>query len=291
MVVRGDSKIKGLADLRGKRVYIGKDGSGTKQIAEAVLKGVGIVEGDYTRVGATDGFMAASRKLQIGDLDVAIFTAGIPTEAVKEALEEGGCRLVTVNISPQRIQASTPGFDQVFQQAKIPANSYEGQGKSIQTLGVQVILASRKDLDDDLVSLILGALFDHIKDLLLVHAAAQDIRFQEASVPKLPPGVRLHPGAARFWKHEKTKLLVATGSLTGIYYDKGKIIETLLRQNGIPARRFTPTVPLKMRACSRIANGLPLRSCSTIRPLLCTWGGLGPCSKRRSRSRTKTANQ
>ena len=180
--------------------------------------------------------MAASRKLQNGDLDVAIITAGIPTEAVKEALEEGGCRLLTVNVSPERIQASTPGFDHVFDQVKIPANSYEGQGKSIQTLGVQVILASRKDLDDDLVSLILGAVFDHIKDLLLVHSAAQDIRFQEASMLKLPPDVRRHPGAARFWKQEKTKLLVATGALTGIYYDKGKVIETLLRQNGIPAR-------------------------------------------------------
>ena len=236
VVVRGDSKIKGLADLRGRRVYIGKDNSGTKQIAEAILKGVGIVEGDYTRVGATDGFMAASRKLQNGDLDVAIITAGIPTEAVKEALEEGGCRLVTVNISPEQIRASTPAFDQVFQQAKIPANSYEGQGESIQTLGVQVILASRKDLDADLVSLILGAVFDRIKDLLLVHSAAQDIRFQEASMLKLPPGMRLHPGAKRFWKQEETKLLVATGSLTGIYYDKGKVIETLLKQNGIPAR-------------------------------------------------------
>ena len=215
---------------------IGKDSSGTKQVAEAILKGVDIVEGDYTRVGATDGFMAASRKLQNGDLDVAIITAGIPTEAVKEALEEGGCRLVTVNISPEQIRASTPAFDQVFQQAKIPANSYEGQGKSIQTLGVQVILASRKDLDDDLVSLILGAVFDRIKDLLLVHAAAQDIRFQEASMLKPPPGVRLHPGAARFWKQEKMKLLVATGALTGTYYDKGKVIETLLGQNGIPAR-------------------------------------------------------
>ena len=30
VVVRGDSKIKGLADLRGKRVYIGKDGSGNE---------------------------------------------------------------------------------------------------------------------------------------------------------------------------------------------------------------------------------------------------------------------
>ena len=101
VVVRGDSKIKGLADLRGKRVYIGKDGSGTKQIGEAVLKGVGIKEGDYTRVGATDSYMAASRKLQIGDLDVAIFTAGIPTEAVKEAVEGGGCHLVNVNVSPE----------------------------------------------------------------------------------------------------------------------------------------------------------------------------------------------
>ena len=229
-------KLKWKSGFRGSRVYIGKDNSGTKQIAEAILKGVGIVEGDYTRVGATDGYMAAFRKLQNGDLDVAIITAGIPTEAVKEALEKGECRLVNVNVSPEQIQASTPGFDQVFDQVKIPANSYEGQSKSFQTLGTQVILASRKDLDGDLVLLVLDAVFDHIKDLLLVHAAAQNIRFQDASMAKLPSGVKLHPAAARFWKQEKTKLLVATGALTGSYYDRGKVIETLLEHNGIPAR-------------------------------------------------------
>ena len=48
VVARRDSEIRRLGDLRGRRVYIGKDNSGTKQIAEAILKGVGIVEGDYT---------------------------------------------------------------------------------------------------------------------------------------------------------------------------------------------------------------------------------------------------
>ena len=236
VVARRDSGVTGLADLKGKRVYVGRDRSGTKQIAEAILGAAGIRKGDYTRKGETESFIDATRKLQKGDLDVAIFCSGTPTDCVEEALLEGECYLVNVNVSPERIQASTPAFDQVLTQVEIPASFYEGQRKSINTLATQVILAARKDLDNHLVSLILDTLFDNVRELLRAHARAEDIRFQEASDPKSFGPIESHRGSVKFWEREKEKLLIATGALPGKYHDIGRVIDALLEENNIRAR-------------------------------------------------------
>lgn len=103
-------------------------------------------------------------------------------------------------------------------------------------MAAPLVLAVRTDLGDDLVHSILDTLFDNIHELLLVHTAAQEIRFQDAYSASLPADVAWHPGAQSFWEEEQQKLLITTGAITGLYYDLGKTIELLLQQSGIPAR-------------------------------------------------------
>ena len=241
LVARRDSRIARLADLRGKKVYIGRDHSGTKQIAEALLAAVGIKEGDYARVGAHDNYQDVARMLQAGNLDAAIFASGTPTDAVGQVLLGGQSDLVSVNVSPEQIRTSNPQFDHLFTQRQIPANFYEGQHESINTLGTPAMLMCRSDLDEDVVHLILGALYDNIQELLLEHFAAEEIRYQDASLAGLAGHVKPHRGVPHrgvlsFWQEEKKKLLIATGAVTGKYYEMGRTIQTLLQENGIGAR-------------------------------------------------------
>ena len=95
VVVRKDSGIRSLGDLRGKRVYVGKDGSGTQVMAREMLDTVGVEVTVSMRNGTEqDGLSAASEKLVNGDLDAAIFMAGTPTAAVKQAMASGECELL-----------------------------------------------------------------------------------------------------------------------------------------------------------------------------------------------------
>jgi TRAP transporter TAXI family solute receptor len=237
VVVRADSEVRALADLRNKTIYIGRDGSGTKQIAEVILETAGLVEGDYERRGTARSYREASEMLQRGELDAAVFCSGTPTNAVREVFERADVRMLNLEITPDEIEAMRPEFANAFTAVDVPANFYRGQAESVSTLAVQVIMACRKDLDNGLASLILDALFDNVEGLLLSHQRVPKyIRFQKASDPKRLGAVKLHPGAIEFWEGEKEKLLIATGSLAGEYYDKGKVVKTLLEQNGIPAR-------------------------------------------------------
>jgi TRAP transporter TAXI family solute receptor len=236
IVVKQSSGIQGLADLRGRTIYTGKNGSGTKPIAESILKAVGIEDGDYARQGADKSYDGAVDLLRRGELDAAVFCSGTPTDAVRKALDQGEGRILSLDVSPDQVSATTPAFEGVFTPLRIQGNFYEGQVEPFDTLATQVILVCRSDLDDGLAEAVLDVLFDNVAELLMVHQRAKDIRFQDASDPKLLGSVKLHPGAKKFWEREKEKLLIATGALGGKYHDIGRAIQALLTQNGIPAR-------------------------------------------------------
>lgn len=101
VIVCGDLEMP--KDLRGKRIYLGKDGSGAKLAAEALLKAAGVAADQYIRVGADAGFGEAADLMIAGGGDVGLFMSGMPTPAVTEAAKAGNCRLVNVNITPEQL--------------------------------------------------------------------------------------------------------------------------------------------------------------------------------------------
>ena len=235
VVVRKDSGIKSLGDLRDKRVYVGKDGSGTQVMAREMLDSVGVEVTVSMRNGTqNDGLSAASEKLVNGDLDATIFMAGTPTAAVKQAMESGECELLDLAGDWNRVQ-TIPGFDGKYRSMDIPANFYENQTTTVQTISTKVRLVGRKDLEEDVVVRILDDLFDHTPALLAIHAQAQDIRFE---MPAKGAVVDLHPGTERFWKEISRGPLIATGAIGGLYYSVGEAIREALEPYDIDAQVF-----------------------------------------------------
>ncbi len=228
IVVRKDAGIQSLTDLNGKKVYVGKKKSGTKVIAEAILKALQI----FPSMKVDEGkYEQASQMLINGELDAVFFVSGKRTKAVKMALESGKCYLLDLSDSLVRITESNRD---VFVE-EIPANFYANQTKPVLTVGADALLMCRKNLNDNLALLILNTLFDNIGDLLIAHARAHDIRFERA-FDRLPNNVELHPSAIKFREREQKELLIATGAFNGKYHELGKTMQMLLAQYGISAR-------------------------------------------------------
>ena len=104
--------------LRGKRIVLGPQGSGTSRVAARVLDALGLSEerGDFTSVDV-DSFQSAAEGLEKGTIDAAFFAAGTPTTSVQNALASGTCRLLDLS------DADLGGRD--FSRASIPAFLYE----------------------------------------------------------------------------------------------------------------------------------------------------------------------
>jgi TRAP transporter TAXI family solute receptor len=192
IVVRADSGIKSIYDLRGKRVAVGAAGSGTAVEAELILRAAGLWA---TITPQYMDFATAASALKLGQVDAAFVVAGIPTSAVLELSATVPVNLVEV---PDEVLSKLveQGY-RFFTRYTVPAGTYTGMTSDVRTVAVMAMLAVRADVPDQVVYTVLKVMFDRLSELREAHARAKDIELAKA-LQGMP--IPLHPGAIRFYQ-------------------------------------------------------------------------------------------
>ena len=81
----------------------------------------------------------------------------------------------------------------------IPANTYPGQDKPINTIAQPNFLAVRDDVDEEAVYKIVKTIYENLPFLQNIHKATKAMKLENA-IAGLP--VPLHPGAARYYREQ-----------------------------------------------------------------------------------------
>lgn len=193
LVVRRDSGVFQVRDLRGRHVAVGPPGSGTALTAELVLKAFGI---DLSEVHTeTLQFNEAARRLVDGPLDAMFDTAIYPTEGVRTAAA-AGARLIPLTGTPIELLRHEYPF---FRAAVIPRNAYPGMTEAVHTIGVDSLLICRRDLDEDLVYNLTRRFFEALPTLSTSRDALRFMDLDQAPATPIP----LHEGAARYYRERE----------------------------------------------------------------------------------------
>jgi uncharacterized protein len=193
IVVRGDSGIVTVAELKGKRVAVGEEGSGTLSDAEAILNAYKLKRSDvqvqYLRPGQ------ASDALRKGRIDAFFLVAGAPADTVAELAETIPIRLLPISAEAiERLHQTHP----FLTRAVIPAGTYLNVAEA-ETAGVAVEWVVMAGLDDDLVYGITKALWEKSTRKLLEESGPAGRQIQlERAVEGL--AIPLHPGAERYYR-------------------------------------------------------------------------------------------
>lgn len=192
-VVRADSGIDGIDDLRGRRVGVGPPGSGTALTAELILQAFGL--GPTAVHLELLPFNDAAARLVQGTLDAMFDAAIYPTESV-QAATRAGARLMSVTGTPiERLRRGYP----FFRVAVIPRGAYPGVAQAIHTIGVDSLLVCRRDLPEALVYDLTRRFFEALPSL----ASSQDaLRFMDLDQAPATP-IPLHDGAARYYRERE----------------------------------------------------------------------------------------
>jgi TRAP transporter TAXI family solute receptor len=230
IVVPTGRGINTPGDLMGLSVYAGAEGSGTRLVAEMVLEALDLTDASITLDPQSRSLDQAADAMLAGELDAGLFASGMPTLAVRRLLESGEFKLLGLPQQPE----GPPGFAGLPAE-RIPANQYDNQPNSVESVGAPVFLVGRSDLPEDLAFTILDGLFDHVSDLLWGHTRAQDIKVTEA-FDSLPENPRRHPAVDEFREAEKEVVLIATGAIGGKYFGLGQELQDQLEHRGIAAR-------------------------------------------------------
>ena len=192
LVARPDAKIRSVADLRGKRVSLGEQASGTLVVARVILDGYGLSEDDvdasYDKIGR------ASDRMIAGDLDAFFMVGGYPLSAVAHAAEGGDIDLVPIAGAEADLIIEEHAF---FTAAVIPAQVYSGVEET-QTVSVGAQLIVPAALDDDLVYQITQSLWHPNNRRVLDSGHPDGARISlQSAVDGI--AIPLHPGAARYY--------------------------------------------------------------------------------------------
>jgi TRAP transporter TAXI family solute receptor len=192
VVVRQNSGIFKVADLRGKRVSLDREGSGTRVDAMLILEAYGLQLHDLRAEALAAG--DAADRLRAGDLDAFIMVAGTPAAAVTELANDSLITLLPIT-GPEtdKLLESYP----FFAQDQINSGTYFNV-PSTETLSVGAQWLVSADLPADLVYEITRALWHENTRRLLDngHPKGKLIRKVSALDGLVVP---LHPGARRYY--------------------------------------------------------------------------------------------
>lgn len=187
--------IKTMADLAGKRVSIGAPGSGSATAAGVLFPILGLKGKVKTQ---NLGFSESSANLRDGNIDAFMAASALPTPAVVDLTSTHEVTLVPITKDVvNKLRKDNPPYTPVV----IPANTYSGITKDVDTLGVASLLVARADVPDE-------AVYELVRQMYTSEALNYMKNVYRAWDPKPGEdffsdiGVPLHPAALRFYKEK-----------------------------------------------------------------------------------------
>jgi TRAP transporter TAXI family solute receptor len=193
LLVRKDSTIRQVSDLRGRHVGIGTLSTGTARMAGLLLQAFNL---DHSVVHTEQiALSTAIERVIEGTLDAAFYAAMLPNDVVAKATRAGARLIAVAGPQVDRLR-----FEHSFLRAiVIPAQTYPGHPDAIRTIETDNLLVCRKDLDEALVYALTKRFFDVLPSLASSHAALRFIDLDQAPATPIP----LHQGAAHLYRERE----------------------------------------------------------------------------------------
>jgi TRAP transporter TAXI family solute receptor len=193
VVVKADSGIESIEDMRGKTVSVGSPNSGTEVIALRLLEAAGLdPEREISKRGL--GVGESVQAVRDGSIDAFFWSGGVPTAAVTDLATTDEIRLLALD---QYLPKMRERWGEAYQEAEVEDGEYTGVGAT-KTIGVPNLLVVRADMSDEMAHDITAVLFDGKPKLAEIHKAAESLELDSAQEIVTP--VELHPGAERYYQ-------------------------------------------------------------------------------------------
>ncbi|MGW0208891.1 TAXI family TRAP transporter solute-binding subunit [Streptomyces sp. NPDC003233] len=201
LVVRSDSDIRNVADLRHKRVAIGLPDSGVRLIADRVLKAAGIdPRKDITPVA--DGIDTGPDRLEQRRIDAFFWSGGLPTKGLAALAQRAAFKFVPIEGDLVTKLHSQSEEARYYRATNIPESAYPAvqQGNEVPTISVSNLLMTRADMDPRLTEWVTRTVIKSRDDIGAHVHSAQLVDLRTAIYTDPLP---LQEGARRYYRSVK----------------------------------------------------------------------------------------
>lgn len=193
IVARGGRDIDTFEDLKGKRVYAGREDSSRRHAMDVLTNAHGWTGDEVTDVSS---FKASNLAEALCDdeFDAFAYTIGHPNPTVREAAIL--CDINLVDVSPEII-GQLARQDPFYVSSVIPGGTYRGNPRDTPTLGVPSMLATSAKVDGDVIYEFTKAYFGNLG--LLQALSPLFLSLTETQMAASGLDVPFHEGALRYF--------------------------------------------------------------------------------------------
>jgi TRAP transporter TAXI family solute receptor len=194
VLVRRDSPLHSITDLRGRRVGIIVPGTSGEFSTRIILGAHGMSYADIEPLFEPSDKIVP--KLGRGELD-AVFSANpLMLDTARLVNQTVPLRLLPIDRSViNRLRGSYPFLRPVT----MAPDDLFGQARAIETLGAEWLLVCRSDLPEELVYQLTREFFAQLPAMARSHREAALIDPEQGPATPIP----LHPGAARYYRERE----------------------------------------------------------------------------------------
>lgn len=194
LMARADSGISAVGDMKGKKVNIANPGSGTRVLAETLMKYSGLSPDDFALAAELKSSEQAAA-LCDGKLDASIWAAGLPNGSSQEATSTCDIRLIPLSGAPIEKLLDE---NKAYAAATIPGGMYPGNPNDIPSWGPKATFVTAAGTSDDVVYALVSAVFENFDSFRKLHPAFALL--EEKEMIKDGLSAPLHPGAVKYYK-------------------------------------------------------------------------------------------
>lgn len=195
LMVRKDSGVKSVDDLKGKTVNIGNPGSGQRGMALTVLDMYGLnPDKDLKAEGMQQS--EASRALIDKKVDAFFYSVGLGSSAIEEPATSVAADLVSINSDKIKKYVGEKPY---YVMTTIPAGSYKGIDHDTETYAVKATVVTSVNSSEQMVYDYCKTIFENLEELKGTHAAFKTLNPEDMLKGLTAP---LHPGAEKYYKEK-----------------------------------------------------------------------------------------
>lgn len=193
ILARSDAGIDNISDIKGKRLNIGNPGSGTRGTWEVIEEAMGWERKDL-KLASEMKSAETGQALCDGKIDSYFWLVGHPSALTQESLAT--CDAKLVNATGPEIDALVAA-NPYYRAAKIPAGMYNNE-VDIETFGVGATFVSSADVPEEVVYVVVKAVFENFDAFKKLHPAFANLSEKEMITDSL--SAPLHDGAVKYYK-------------------------------------------------------------------------------------------
>ena len=194
LIVRADSNIYSISDLKGKRYNMGTPSSTTYPQARAILQCAGLDIEDVQVFEIATG--SSLDGLRDNLFDCTFNTYAIGASSLLELSSTVPIRLVP--IAPDEFERLNEIRKGTLTYTSIPAGTYNGQTEAAPCYVHYNILYAHKDADEETIYQITKTFWENLADLQTLNPGFNGLDIKTADAG--PADVPMHPGAERYLK-------------------------------------------------------------------------------------------